>query len=153
MIDTHDTRLSISAQCRLLDVPRSSFYHRPAETPAADEKLMRFIDEQYLATTIALTLAAEILRLRPRPGRTSVRALGPPAAKRSFHMMTVGRLTARERAISLFDSPAAAKSTMRAHMATLCGVEWAATQRSRTRRSSSETIVLATFGSMVSRLS
>jgi putative transposase len=50
MIDTHDTRLSISAQCRLLDVPRSSFYYHPAEAPAADERLMRFIDEQYLAT-------------------------------------------------------------------------------------------------------
>ena len=49
MIDAHDTRLSISTQCRLLDIPRSSFYYRPTETPAADEKLMRFIDEQYLA--------------------------------------------------------------------------------------------------------
>jgi putative transposase len=50
MIDTQDTRLSTSAQCRLLDVPRSSFYYRPKETPAEDERLMRFIDEQYLAT-------------------------------------------------------------------------------------------------------
>jgi len=37
-------------------------------------------------------------------------------------MITVGRLTDRRRAISLFDSPAAAKSTMRARRATLCGV-------------------------------
>lgn len=50
MIGTRNTRLSISAQCRLLDIPRSSFYYRPAEAPTADEKLMRFIDEQYLAT-------------------------------------------------------------------------------------------------------
>jgi len=50
MINTQDTRLSISAQCCLLDVPRSSFYYRPKETPAEDERLMRFIDEQYLAT-------------------------------------------------------------------------------------------------------
>ena len=50
MIDSQDTRLSISAQCHLLDVPRSSFYYRPKETPATDERLMRFIDEQYLAT-------------------------------------------------------------------------------------------------------
>ena len=49
MIDAHDTRLSISTQCRLLDIPRSSFYYRPTQTPTADEKLMRFIDEQYLA--------------------------------------------------------------------------------------------------------
>lgn len=50
MIDTHDPRLSISAQCRLLDVARSSFYYQPEETPTGDEKLMRFLDEQYLAT-------------------------------------------------------------------------------------------------------
>lgn len=50
MIDTRNTRLSISRQCRLLDVPRSSFYYRPQEAWGEDEKLMRFIDEQYLAT-------------------------------------------------------------------------------------------------------
>jgi len=75
-----------------------------------------------VAATIALTLAAEIVRLRPRPGRTSVRAAGPPAAKRARHMITVGRLTDSWRAIALLDSPAAAMSTMRARSATLCGV-------------------------------
>ncbi len=106
-----------------------------------------------VAATIALTLAAEIVGLRPRPGRTSLRAAGPAAAKRWRHMITVGRLTDRRRAIALFDSPAAAMSTMRALMATLCGVPWAATQRSRTRRCSVETVVLEVLDSMAGKLS
>ena len=106
-----------------------------------------------VAATIALTLAAEIMGLRPRPGRTSVRAAGPPLAKRWRHMITMGRLTDSWRAILLFDSPVAARSTMRALMATLCGVPWAATQRSRTRRCSAETTVLEALDSMAWRLS
>ena len=50
MIDTRNTRLSIGAQCRLMDIPRSSFYYRPAGTSREDERLMRLIDRQYLAT-------------------------------------------------------------------------------------------------------
>ena len=50
MIDTRNTRLSIGAQCRLLDLPRSSYYYRPKEASGEDEKLMRLIDEQYLVT-------------------------------------------------------------------------------------------------------
>jgi len=63
-------------------------------------------------------------------------------------MITVGRLTDSRRAIALFDSPAAAMSTMRALMATLCGVPWARAQRSRTRNCFAETIVLGTVYSM-----
>ena len=44
--------------------------------------------------TIALTFAAEIVRLAPATRAfTSVSACGPPSAKRSRHMITVGRLT------------------------------------------------------------
>ena len=68
-------------------------------------------------------------------------------------MITVGRLTDSRRAIALFDSPAAARSTMRARMATLCGVRWAATQRSKTRRCSAETVVLEAVDSMAWKLS
>ena len=75
-----------------------------------------------VAATIALTLAAEIVGLRPRPGFTSVRAAGPSAAKRARHMITVGRLTNSWRAISLLEPPSAASSTIRARSATLCGV-------------------------------
>ena len=106
-----------------------------------------------VAATIALTLAAEIVGLRPRPGLVWVSACGPPAAKRSRHRITVGRLTDSWRAIALLDSPAAAMSTRRARMATLCGVPWAATQRSKTRRCSVETVVLEALESMTRKLS
>jgi len=48
MIDSQDPRLSISRQCRLLGLPRSSYYYRPTEEPAEDLRLMRLIDERYL---------------------------------------------------------------------------------------------------------
>jgi hypothetical protein len=68
-------------------------------------------------------------------------------------MMTVGRLTASRLAMALLDSPAPAASTMRALMATLCGVPWAATQRSKTRRCSAETVVAEVLDSMAGKLS
>jgi putative transposase len=49
MIDRQDPRLSISRQCRLLDLPRSGFYYHPREESAEDLHLMRLIDERYLA--------------------------------------------------------------------------------------------------------
>ena len=41
--------LSVARQCRLLAVPRSSFYYRPAPAPAEDLDLMRRIDAIHLA--------------------------------------------------------------------------------------------------------
>ena len=46
---THPT-LSVSRQCALLDVPRSSFYYRPRPISAADLLVMRALDEIYTAT-------------------------------------------------------------------------------------------------------
>lgn len=47
MIDSgHD--LPVTGQCRLLEVPRSSAYYRPAPVPQADLEMMRRIDEIYL---------------------------------------------------------------------------------------------------------
>jgi putative transposase len=48
MIDRAD-ELPVTAQCRLLDVARSSVYYRPKPTPQADLDLMRAIDEIHLA--------------------------------------------------------------------------------------------------------
>jgi putative transposase len=48
MIDSSDPKLSISWQCRMLSVSRSSFYHRPRLIKPVE--LMRLIDEQYLKT-------------------------------------------------------------------------------------------------------
>ena len=50
LVDRADADLSIVAQCRLLKVARSSFYWHPAAVSEDDLRLMRQIDEQYLAT-------------------------------------------------------------------------------------------------------
>lgn len=42
--------LSISSQCRLLNISRSSFYYQPKPMGEEDLKLMRLIDEQFLKT-------------------------------------------------------------------------------------------------------
>ena len=42
--------LSVSRQCELLNVPRSSFYYSPREDSSYNEELMKQIDKQYLIT-------------------------------------------------------------------------------------------------------
>jgi len=41
-------RLSISRQCELLALPRSSFYHRASPTPGSELELMRHLDELHM---------------------------------------------------------------------------------------------------------
>ncbi|MCI0354521.1 MAG: IS3 family transposase, partial [Acidobacteria bacterium] len=43
-------RLSVRRQCELLGLPRSTFYYEPVPESPANLKLMRLMDEQYLAT-------------------------------------------------------------------------------------------------------
>jgi putative transposase len=50
LINSQDSTLSTSAQCRLLAIPRASFYYRPRGESSEDLALMRLLDEQYLAT-------------------------------------------------------------------------------------------------------
>ena len=50
MIDRSEKKLSISKQCQLFRVNRSSFYHQPQPIKAQDLELMRLIDEQYMKT-------------------------------------------------------------------------------------------------------
>ena len=50
MVDPHHPNLSVSRQCRLVGVPRSSFYFKPQPVKPEDLELMRMIDEQYLKT-------------------------------------------------------------------------------------------------------
>jgi putative transposase len=50
MIDPTEPDLSISSQCRLVNVSRSSFYYKPKPVKAEDLELMRLIDAQYLKT-------------------------------------------------------------------------------------------------------
>jgi putative transposase len=49
-IEPDHRQLSIVAQCELLGLPRSSYYYEPVPENADNLRLMRLIDEQYLAT-------------------------------------------------------------------------------------------------------
>jgi putative transposase len=48
MIDPAERKLSISRQCRLLKLNRSTFYYKKRPIKSMDLKLMKLIDEQYL---------------------------------------------------------------------------------------------------------
>jgi putative transposase len=48
MIEPDHRRISTARQCRLLGLPRSTYYHRPQPTPPDDLALMRQIDEVYM---------------------------------------------------------------------------------------------------------
>lgn len=50
MIEPETREPSISRQCQLLDLNRSSFYYQPQPIKVEDLELMRLIDEQYLKT-------------------------------------------------------------------------------------------------------
>ena len=50
MIERGRPRLSVGAQCRLLSIPRSSFYYAPQGETAMNLALMRLIDKQFLET-------------------------------------------------------------------------------------------------------
>jgi putative transposase len=52
MVDPEKPSLSISKQCQLLNIRRSSFYYRSKPVKAEDLELMRLMDEQYLKTPI-----------------------------------------------------------------------------------------------------
>lgn len=49
MIEPEHPGLSVTQQCELLGLPRSSYYHAPAPEPEENLRLMREIDEVYLA--------------------------------------------------------------------------------------------------------
>ena len=49
MIDPFLPELSITRQCELLDLPRSTYYYEPQTESAENLLLIRLIDEEYLA--------------------------------------------------------------------------------------------------------
>src|SRR4051812_2717103 len=49
IVERADSVLPVSRQCRLLAVPRSAVYRKPAEVSAEDLALMALLDRQYLA--------------------------------------------------------------------------------------------------------
>ena len=50
MVDRNRTDLSVRRQCTLLGLARSGVYHQPAALDPEELALMRWLDEQYLAT-------------------------------------------------------------------------------------------------------
>lgn len=50
LVDRSGVDLSVAAQCRLLKIARSTLYYRAAPVSADDLRLMRRLDERYLAT-------------------------------------------------------------------------------------------------------
>ena len=50
MIEQGHPALSIGAQCRLLSISRSSFYHEPLGETEVNLTLMQLIDRQFLET-------------------------------------------------------------------------------------------------------
>ena len=50
MIERTHPKLSVGAQCRLLSISRSSFYHAPQGETAMNLDLMLVIDKQFLET-------------------------------------------------------------------------------------------------------
>lgn len=50
MIETEKSKLSISAQCKLLHISRSGLYYQPRGENPLNLQLMKLIDEQYLKT-------------------------------------------------------------------------------------------------------
>jgi len=50
MLEPRDSKLSLSQQCRLLSISRSSLYYKPCGVKTGDLELMQLIDEQYLKT-------------------------------------------------------------------------------------------------------
>ena len=82
MVERINPVLPISQQCRLLAVPRSSVYRKPAEISAEDLAIMALIDRQYLARPyygsrrIAAWLATQGHRVNRKRVQRVMRLLG-----------------------------------------------------------------------------
>lgn len=69
MIGRGNDKLSISRQCGLLGVSRSSYYHQPKGPSAEDLELMKLIDAEHLKTPFygSRKMAQLLSRLLNRP--------------------------------------------------------------------------------------
>ncbi len=77
MINFQDPKVSVSRQCRLLDLSRSSVYYKPVEMAPQDLVLMRLIDEQYLKTPFygSRSMTRHLRRLGYRINRKHIQRL------------------------------------------------------------------------------
>ena len=82
MVERMNPVLPISQQCRLLAVPRSTVYRKPAEASVEDLTIMALIDQQYLARPyygsrrMAAWLATQGQRVNRKRVRRLMRLLG-----------------------------------------------------------------------------
>jgi len=77
MIDGQDPQVSVSRQCRLLNLSRSTVYYKPVATAPQDLALMRWIDEQYLKTPFygSRSMTLHLQRLGYRVNRKRIQRL------------------------------------------------------------------------------
>ena len=79
MVDAEHDRLSITRQCRLMSIARSSFYYEGTGESPLNLRLMRVIDEQFLETPFyGSRQMTRWLRRQGRPGLSEAGA--PPDA-------------------------------------------------------------------------
>ena len=77
MIDHANQQLSISRQCKILDVRRSSYYYRPKPIKPEELELMRIIDELYLQnpSSGSRSLSRQLRRQGKKVNRKKVQRL------------------------------------------------------------------------------
>ena len=77
MVDPKQSDVSIARQCYLLNISRSSVYHRPKPISTEDLELMRLIDQEYLKNPISgsRTLRNHLRRLGYKINRKQVQRL------------------------------------------------------------------------------
>ena len=77
MIDAADQNLSISRQCRLLNINRSTYYYKKRPIKPIELKLMELIDRQYLKTPTwgSRSMLNHLRRLGYKVNRKRVRRL------------------------------------------------------------------------------
>lgn len=77
LVDCSDTVVSVSEQCRWLDVARSSFYYRGVGIPLEDLNAMKELDKLYLEDPTRGTrrMCNELRKLGFKIGRAHTRML------------------------------------------------------------------------------
>jgi putative transposase len=87
MIEPAHPKLPVTEQCALLGLPRSSYYPQPLPEADADQRLMRVIDETYLAQPffgsrqMTLWLRRQGYRVKRKRVRRLVRIMGLEALR------------------------------------------------------------------------
>ena len=80
MVERVNPVLPISQQCRLLALPRSSVYRKPAEVGAEDLSIMALIDRHYLVRPYYGSRRMAAWLANARPSRQPQAGAAPDAA-------------------------------------------------------------------------